>query len=178
MMKTPFALLLLTALFCVCCATEPISEASAGLRVKQVVDNIDSHLKTLNRSNTLLQTGTDRGGELAIYRSGSNIIRIDATISLSNSDLRDVFYYDNAKLIFVRSKKITYPYSAAVNGFDFSLPRLESSADFYVREGRLIPVGEAGVAPVVASRLSQEGRYVFRAVRQGNQPIDIQKLLK
>jgi hypothetical protein len=177
-MKGPTALPLLAALFCVCCTAESMSTEPGSLDIKHMVDNVDSHLKALNRSNATLQTGTDRGGELTIYRRGSEVVRIDATIGGSNSDLQDVFYYSNANLVFVRSRTVTYPYSSTLNGFDFRNPHVKAAADYYVRGGKLIPIGDAKTAPPVASRLLQEGELFLTVARRGSRTVDIEKLLK
>jgi hypothetical protein len=143
-----------------------------------MVNDVDSHLKRFNTSRAMLQTGTDRGGELTIYRRGSDVVRIDATIGGSNSGTQAVFYYSGKDLLFVRTKKIAYPYSSALNGFDFASPQVKAAADYYVREGKLISVGHAKIAPSTASRLLQEAELFMTAVHRGDQVVDIEKLLK
>jgi len=171
-------LLLLAGLFCVCCAAQRLPGEQRALEIRSMVNDIDSHLKGFNRSRIMLQTGTDRGGELTVYRKGSDVVRIDAVISGSNSDLRDVFYYSGTNLISVRTKTVKYPYSSRLNGFDFAAPHVKAAADYYVRDGNLIPVGRAKIAPSVASRLLQEAELFMAAIRHGTQVIDIEKLLK
>ena len=160
-------LLLLAGLFCVCCAAQRLPGEQRALEIRSMVNDIDSHLKGFNRSRIMLQTGTDRGGELTVYRKGSDVVRIDAVISGSNSDLRDVFYYSG-----------TNPYSSRLNGFDFAAPHVKAAADYHVRDGNLIPVGRAKIAPSVASRLLQEAELFMTAIRHGTQVINIEKLLK
>jgi hypothetical protein len=155
-----------------------MSRASGFPDVEDIVNNIDAHLKALSRSRAMLQTGTDRGGELTIYRRGSDIVRIDATIGGSNSDLQDVFYYSDANVVFVRSRMVTYPYSPTSRGFDFGNPRVKTKADYYVRDSKLIPTGHVKVRPSEASRLLREGKFFVTAIRAGNQVIDIEGLLK
>jgi hypothetical protein len=178
MMRAPAALPFFAVLFCVCCTAESMSTEPGSLDIKHMVDNVDSHLKALNRANATLQTGTDRGGELTIYRRGSEVVRIDATIGGSNSDLQDVFYYSDANLVFVRSKIITYPYSSTLNGFDFRKPHVKAAADYYVRNRKLIPIAHAKTAPPVASRLLQEGELFLTVARRESRTVDIEKLLK
>src|SRR5207245_11721936 len=108
---------------------------------------LSSHLNTFSRSSAMLQTRTDRGGELTIYRRGSDVVRIDAVIGGSNSDLQNVFYYSNANVVFVRTRTVTYPYSSISNGFDFANPRVKTAVDYYVREGKLIPLGRVKITP-------------------------------
>ncbi len=169
---------LLAGLFCVCCAAQPLPREPCAPEIKSTVNDIDSHLKGFNRSRITLQTGTDRGGKLTIYRRGSDVVRIDAVISGSNSDLQDVFYYSGTNLIFVRTKTVNYPYSSRLNGFDFAAPHVKAAADYCVRDGNLTPVGHAKIAPSVASRLLQEAELFMGAIRHGTQVIDIEKLLK
>jgi hypothetical protein len=168
---------LVIVLFSICPAALPVPRGP-GLEIKGMVDEIDSHLKRLNRSRLMLQTGTDRGGELTIYKRDSDVVRIDATIGGSNSDLQDVFYYFGAKVVFVRTKTVAYPYSQSVNGFDFSNPHVSATADYYVRDGKLIPVAHRKIAPPVASRLLQEAELFMSAVRRGDQVVDVEKILK
>jgi hypothetical protein len=177
-MKVQATLPLLAGLFCVCCAAEPMSREPDSLEVKNMVNSIDSHLKALNRSSAMLQTGTDRGGELTIYRRGANVARIDATIGGSNSDLQDVFYYSSAKLVFVRRTEVSYPYSPASHGFDFGNPHVEATTDYYIRDRKLTAIGHVKIAPSVASRLLREAEVFISAARRGNQTVDIEKLLK
>jgi len=178
MTRVQAAFSLVAGLFCVCLAAQPAPRHSGSHEAQDVVEAIDSHLKALNKSRVTLQTGTDRAGELAIYRRGSDIVRIDATIGGSNSDLQDVLYYSDADLVFVRTKTVTYPYSSVLNGFDFTKPHVKTAADYYVRDGKLIPVGHAKIAPSTASRLLQEAELFVTAVRRGDQVVDIEKLLK
>ncbi len=126
----------------------------------------------------MLQTGTDRGGELTIYRRGSDVVRIDATIGGSNSDLQNVFYYSGANPIFVRTKTVTYRYSSTSNGFDFTSPHVKATGDYYVRGGKLIPMGHAKIAPSIASSLLQQAGLLVTSVRHGDRVVDIEKLLK
>jgi hypothetical protein len=172
------ALPLVAGLFCVCCAAQPVSKEPGHQQVTKMVSNIDSHLKTFNRSSAMLQTGTDRGGELIIYRRGSDVVRIDAVIGGSHSDFQDVFYYSGANVVFVRTRAVTYPYSSTLNGFDFANPRAKTVADYYVRDGKLIPLDRAKITPAVESRLLREAALFTTAVRRGNQVVDIEKLLK
>ena len=177
MSRIRIILSVLIGLFSVCPAAQPVPR-DTGLEIKGMVDDIDSRLKRLNRSRVMLQTGTDRGGELTIYRRDSDVVRIDATIGGSNSDLQDVFYYFRAKVVFVRTKTVTFPYSPSVNGFDFSNPRVKAMADYYVRGGKLIPVGQTKIAAPVASRLLQEAKLFMTGVRRGDQVVDAEKILK
>jgi hypothetical protein len=178
MSRIQVALPLLIGLFSICSAAQPVPRDLGTDDVKSMVDDIDSHLKRLNRSRAMLQTGTDRGGELTIYRRGSDVVRIDAIIGGSNSDLQDVFYYSSANLVFVRSRKVTYPYSLISNGFDFRKPHVEAETSYYVHGGKLLPTGHVKIAPSVASRLLHEGELFMSAVRQGKQLVDIENLLK
>ena len=152
-----------------------------GLRtpqIKAIVSEVDSNLKALNKSRAILQTGTDRGGELTLYRRNSDVVRIDAVIGGSNSDLENVFYYSGANPVFVRTKTITYPYSSKSSAFDFANPHVTIAADYYIRDGKLIPVGHAKIAPLTASRLLQEAELFITAAQRGNQVVEIEKLLK
>jgi hypothetical protein len=143
-----------------------------------MVNDVDSHLKRFNKSRAVLQTGTDRGGELTIYRRGSDVVRIDATIGGSNSDSHDIFYYSGAIPIFLRTKTITYPYSSTSNGFDFAAPHVKAATDCYVRDGKLIPLSRTKIAASLESRLLQEAELFMTAGRQGTQLVDIEKLVK
>lgn len=168
---------LLAGLFCICSA-QPASGELGTLEVKNMVNNVDSHLKVLNRSHAMLKTGTDRGGELTIYRRGSDVVRIDAIIGGSNSDSQDVFYYSDTNVVFVRTRTVTYPYSSTSNGFDFANPHVKTAADYYVRDRKLIPIGHTKIAPSVASRLLQEAELFMTASRHGSHSVDIEKLVK
>ena len=170
MTRIQATLALLAGLFCLCCAAQPAPREAVSLEIKDIVNNIDSHLKALKRSYTILQTGTDRGGQLIIYRRGSDVVRIDAIIGGSNSNWEDVFYYPGANLVFIRTKTITYPYSSRSNGFDFAAPHVKAAADYYVRDGRLIPVGHAIITASVASRLLQEAKALYerRSTRESS----------
>src|SRR5262249_44785261 len=172
------ALPVLVGLFSICCAAEPVPRDRGMLETRGMVNDIDSHLKRLNKSRVMLQTGTDRGGELTIYRRGSDVVRINAIIGGSNSDLQDVFYYSGAKVVFIRIKTVTYPYSPSANGFDFTNPRVKAAADYYVRDGKLIPVHHRKIAPSVASRLLQEADLFMTAIRRADQVVDVEKVLK
>jgi hypothetical protein len=178
MTRAQATLLLLAGLFCPCYAAQSAPQKPVTIEIKDTVNNIDSHLKALNKSYAILQTGTDRGGQVTIYRSGTDVVRIDAIIGGSNSDLQDVFYYSGANLVFVKTKTVTYPYSSRSNGFDFTVPHVKAAADYYVRDRRLIPVAHAKITASVASRLLQEAELFMTAARRQNQVIDIQKLLK
>ena len=170
--------LILAGLFCLCCAAQPTPVETAILETKKLVNNTDSHLKEWDRSRAVLQTGTDRGGELTIYRRGSDVVRIDAIISGSHSDLQNIFYYSGGKLVFVKSKTVTFPYSSRLNGFDFASPLVKAAADYYVRERKLIPLSRARIPPSVESRLLQEADVFVTAVRQGSRVVDIEMLIK
>jgi hypothetical protein len=172
------ALPLLIWLFCVCSAAQPAPKQLGSDEVKDLVKNIDSHLTALNKSRLTLQTGTDRGGELTVYRRGSNVVRVDATIGGSNSDSQAVFYYSGTDLVFVRTKTVTYPYSSALNGFDFTSPHVKGAADYYVRDGKLIAVDRAKISPPRTSKLLQEAELFMAAIRRGDRVVDIEKLLK
>lgn len=169
---------LLAGLFSLCCVAQPAPTEQGIVEVKRVVNNIDSRLKQLKRSGAILQTGTDRGGELTTYRRGSDVVRIDATIGGSHSDLQDIFYYSGSKLVFVRTKTVTYPYSSTLNGFDFAAPHVKAAADYYVRDGKLIPLGHAKIPASVESRLLQEAELFATAVRQGSRVVEIERLVK
>ena len=171
------ALSLLIGLFSISLASQPIQSDSA-LEINGLVADIDSHLKRFNRSRVMLQTGTDRGGELTIYRRDSDVVRVDAKIGGSNSDLQDVFYYIGAKVVFIRTKTVTYPYSSSANGFDFAKPHVKATADYYVRGEKLISVGHAKIAPSVASRLLREAELFITPLRRGDQVVNIESALK
>jgi hypothetical protein len=151
MTRAQAAFSLVAGLLYVCAAAQP-APLQLG-QVKEMVNNIDANLKALNKSRATLQTGTDRGGELTIYRRGLVVVRMDAIIGGSNSDLQNVFYYSGARPIFLRTKTVTYPYFSTSNAFDFTSPRVKAAADYYVRDGKLIPAGHARIAPSVASSL-------------------------
>jgi hypothetical protein len=176
MTRTHAALPVLAGLFCVCCVAYAMPKELRMQQIKSIVNNIDSHLNTLNKSRATLQTGTDRGGELTIYRRGSDVVRMDAIIGGSNSDLLDVFYYFGTNLIFVKTKKITYPYSSTLNGFDFATPYVKATADYYVRDGKLLPLGHAKISPGLESRLLREAELFTAAVRHGNQVVNVERL--
>jgi hypothetical protein len=178
MMDARAAFPILAGLFWLCSAAQPAPKESAILETEKIVNNIDSHLKEWNRSRVVLQTGTDRGGELTIYRRGSDVVRMDAIIGGSHSDLQDIFYYSESKLFFIRSKTLTSPYSSRLNGFDFAAPHVKGAADYHVRDGKLIPLGRAKIPPSVESRLLQEAELFITAARQGSQVVDIEKLVK
>src|SRR5882757_4547924 len=177
-MNPRIAFLLLAGLSWLCSAAQPAPTEAAISEAKERVSNIDSHLKQWNRSRIMLQTGTDRGGELTIYRRGSDVVRIDAVIGGSHSDLHDVFYYSGKKLVFVRSKTVSYPYSSRLNAFDFAAPQVKAADDYYVRDGKLIPLGRAKIPPAIESRLLQESDLFITAVRYGRRVVDIERLLK
>jgi hypothetical protein len=172
------ALPLLVGLFSLCSAAQAVPRYLGTIEIKAMVNDVDSHLKRFDRSRAMLQTGTDRGGELTIYRRGSDVVRIDATIGGSNSDLQNVFYYSGAKVVFVRTKTVTYPYSPSANGFDFANPHVKTTADYYVHHGKLTPVGHAKIAPSVASRLLREAELFMTAIRRGDQVVDVERVLK
>lgn len=171
-------LALLAGLFWLCSVTQPAPSEPAILKTEEIVNKIDSHLKQWNRSRAILQTGTDRGGELTIYRKGSDVVRMDAIIAASHSDLQDIFYYSENKLVFVRSKTVTYSYSSTLNRFDFAAPHVKAAADYYVRDGKLIPLSREQISPSVESKLLQEADLFLTAVREGSRVVDIEKLLK
>jgi D-alanyl-D-alanine carboxypeptidase len=177
--KTQAISLSLAAVLLLCGSAEGLAQELRFPDVRTTVDNIDAHPSALKKSKATLETGTDRGGELTIYRTGRMIVRIDASIGLSNSDLKDVFYYSNGKIIFIRSQRVTYPYSSVSSQFDFTKARIESKVDYYVTKRKLIPVAsQAKTASSVASGLLRLGEYLFNAVRRGDQTIDVEKLLK
>lgn len=178
MIRADAGLLLLAGFLFVYCDAQPMPRGLGTFQIKAIVSDIDSNLKALDRSRALLQTGTDRGGELALYRRHSDVVRIDAVIGGSNSDLENVFYYSGPNLIFVRTKTITYPHSSSSDTFDFANRHVKTTADYYVRDGSLIPVGDAKIAPSVASRLLQQAKLFITAAQRGNKVIDIEKLLK
>jgi len=172
------AVSLVAGFFCVCSAAQPAPRQVATHEVKDVAEIIDSNLNTLNKGRVTLQTGTDRGGELVVYRKGADVVRMDATIRGSNSDLQDMFYYSGTHLVFVRTKVVTYPYSSASNGFDFLSPQVKVAANYYVRDGKLVPVDHANIPPPTGSRLLQEAELFMTAFRRGDRVINIEKLLK
>ena len=169
---------LILGLCCACFAAEQTPPAITTLTIKNMVSNTDFHLKNLNKSSAVLQTGTDRGGKLIIYRKGSDVIRVDAIVEGSNSGLHDVFYYSGENLVFVRTKTVIYPFSSTSGGFDFANPHVKARGDYYVREGKLIPIRHAETTPSLASRLLQESTIVIRAIRDGKQTVDIERLLR
>jgi hypothetical protein len=176
MTRAHSAVWFLAGLLYVCSAAQPAPLVLG--EVREMVNNIDANLKALNKSRATLQTGTDRGGELTIYRKDSNVVRIDAIIGGSNSDLQNVFYYSGASPTFVRTKTVTYPYSSTSNAFDFTRPRVTAAAEYYVRDGELIPADHARISPPAASSLLAQAELLVVAVRHGNQVIDIERLLK
>ena len=178
MSATQTALSLLVGLFCISSAAQAAQRDLRIPEIKTMVNDVDFHLKRLNRSRVMLQTGTDRGGELTVYRRGSDVVRVDATIGGSNSDLQEVFYYVGAKVVFVRTKTVTYPYSASANGFDFANPHVKATADYYVRDGKLIPVGHAKIALSGAARLLQEAELFVIAIRRGDHVVHVERVLK
>jgi hypothetical protein len=178
MNATQTALALLVGLFCIFSAAQTVPRDLGTAEIKTMVNDIDFHLKRLNRSRVMLQTGTDRGGELTVYRRGSDVVRINATIGGSNSDLHEVFYYVGAKVVFVRTKTVTYPYSPSANGLDFANPHVKVTADYYVRDGKLIPVDHAKIASSVAARLLQQAELFMIAIRRGDHVVDVERVLK
>jgi len=172
------ALPLLVGLFSICFAAQAVPRDLGTIEIKAMVNDVDSHLRRFDKSRIMLQTGTDRGGELTIYRRGSDVVRIDATIGGSSSDLHDVFYYFGASPIFVRTKMIKYPYSSTSNGFDFAAPQVKVAADYYVRDRKLIPLSRAKIAASLESRLLQEAELFMRAGLRETQVVNIEKLVK
>jgi hypothetical protein len=175
-------LLTLLQLFLVLAFTAARAEDHRGMaprftEVKSIVDRIDRDLRSLKSSSQTFETGTDRGGKITVYRQDSGVVRIDLTVGLSNADRRDVFYYSMGNLIFVRSKKVRYPYSES-KGFDFQKPETVFQSQYYAVGHELTPVGnsEKLVAATVFS-LIRDAEYLMRAV-ESNQRIDGGRLMK
>lgn len=176
-MRVQNAVLLFGAFLCVYHEAEAMSQERVR-EVTTVVNGIDSNLGVLNKSGIILQTGTDRGGELTIYRKGSGVARIDATIAGSNSNLQEIFYYSNGHVIFIKTRRVTYPYSSESNGFDFGKPQLQATSDYYVDEGKLMPVDRSAVAPAAGARLLAEAALFISAAERRNELVNIEKLLR
>jgi hypothetical protein len=141
------------------------------------IRSIDRNLASTTAEFRTFETGTDRGGKIKAYRQGSNIVRIDLTIGLSNADRTDIFYYNRGRLIFVRSKKVVYPYSEP-NGFDFDKPKTVLRSDYYVTDHNLTPVRRSkNLDASTASGLMRDADYLI-LVLETNRRIDGQKLAR
>jgi outer membrane lipoprotein-sorting protein len=144
---------------------------------KSIVDGIDRDLRSLKSYSQTFETGTDRGGKVTIYRQDSGVVRIDLTVGLSKADRRDIFYYSHGNLLFVRSKKVRYPYSES-KGFDFQRPETVFQSQYYAVGNELTPVGKSkklDIADVFS--LIRDADYLMRAV-ENHQRIDGERLMK
>jgi hypothetical protein len=169
--------LFLVLAFAAACAEDPRDTSPRFTAAKSIVNRTDRDLHSLNSSSQTIETGTDRGGKVTIYRQDSRVARIDLTVGLSNADQSDIFYYSMGNLIFVRSKKVRYPYSES-NGFDFKKPETVFQSQYYAVGCELTPVGKsekldaAGVFSLI-----RNAEYLRRAV-ENNQRIDGERLMK
>lgn len=158
-------------------AEEPRETSPQFSEAKSIVNRIDRDLPNLNSSSQTFVTGTDRGGRIAIYRQDSRVVRIDLTVGLSNTDRSDTFYYSMGNLIFVKSKKIRYPYSES-KGFDFKKPETVFESRYCVVGHELASVGKSEkLDAATASGLIRDAGYLMQAV-ENNQRIDGERLMK
>ena len=178
-MKVNAALRVMLALFATACPAYSQPRDNGCAATKATVNSIDASVARLQKSSLKLETGTDRGGELTVYRKGSTIVRIDATVGLSNADVNDVFYYSGRNLIFVTTKKLHYHYSQTLQGFDFGIPSVVSENSYCVVGRKLILLTRSSKPESsIASNLVQEGEFLVREAKAGRQAVNIEALLK
>jgi len=158
-------------------AENPRDTAPRFTEATRIVNRIDRDLRTLKSSSQTFETGTDRGGEVTIYREDSSVVRIDLIVGLSNTDQSDIFYYSMGNLIFVRTKKVRYPYSES-KGFDFKNPETACQSQYYAVGHDLTPVGKSEkLNSATVFSLIRDAKYLIRAVAN-NQRIDGERLMK
>ena len=168
---------LLVLAFAAAYAEDPRGMSPRFTEAKSIVNRIDRDLRSLKSSSQTFETGTDRGGKVTIYRRDSGVVRIDLTVGLSNADRSDIFYYSMGNLIFVRSKKVRYPYSAS-KGFDFKKPETVLQSQYYAGGRELTPVGRSEkLDAATVFSLIRDAEYLMRAV-ENNQRIDGERLMK
>jgi hypothetical protein len=169
--------LFLVLAFAAACAEDPRDTSPRFTAAKSIVNRTDRDLHSLKSFSQTIETGTDRGGKVTIYRQHSSVVRIDLTVGLSNADRSDIFYYSKGNLIFVRSRKVRYPYSES-KGFDFKKPETVFQSQYYVIGRELTPVGKSEkLDAATAFSLIRDGEYLMRAV-ENNQRIDDERLIK
>jgi hypothetical protein len=171
-MKTLGIFTLLVALGSVVLAATNGDVSQEFLRNKAIGDGIDADHR-LNEWRQTVETGTDRGEMVTIYRQNSTIVRIDLKIGLSNADIVDTFYYKNRQLIFVREKRLRYPYNER-EGFDFDRPVIASKSEYYAVNGKLLSL-ITNAAHGDKESLMHDGEYLLRTV-EAKKRIDGAKL--
>ena len=82
--------LLLLLAFAVAYAEDPRDTTPRFIEAKSIVNRIDRNLRTLKPSSQTFETGTDRGGEVTIYRQDSGVVRIDLTVGFEYEPNRDI----------------------------------------------------------------------------------------
>jgi hypothetical protein len=158
-------------------AENPRDTAPRLAEAIRIVNRIDRDLRTLKSSSQTFETGTDRGGEIKIYREDSRVVRMDLIVGLSNTDRNDIFYYSMGNLIFVRTRKVRYPYSES-RGFDFKNPETVFQSQYYAVGHDLTPVGKSEkLNSATVFSLIRDAEYLIRAVAN-NQRIDGERLMK
>jgi hypothetical protein len=163
--------------FSVACAADLQDTSPPLTEAKSIVNRIDRGLRSLKSFSQTFETGTDRGGKVTIYRQGPSVVRIDLIVGLSNADQSDIFYYSMGNLIFVRSKKVRYPYFES-KGFDFKKPETVFQSQYYAVGRELTPVGKSEKLDAAAAfSLTRDAEYLMRAI-QSNQRIDGKRLMK
>jgi hypothetical protein len=169
--------LLLLLAFAVAYAEDPRDTTPRFTEAKSIVNRIDRNLRTLKPSSQTFETGTDRGGEVTSYRQDSAVVRIDLPVGLSNASQSNIFYYSMGNLIFVRSKKVRYPYSES-KGFDFKKTEIVFQSQYYAVGHELTPVDKSEkLDAATVFSLIRDAEYLMRAVAN-NQRIDGERLMK
>jgi hypothetical protein len=174
-----FVLVLLTLITMGGCAANAQPNTVELDSSRKAANAIDESLGSMRVSTVDLETGSDRGGELTIYRTGSNVVRIDATIGLSNADVKHIFYYQQERLIAAKTQEVKHLYSSEKQELVLGAGKRIIETEYFAVDGHLFVVSaRRSAAPTAASRLQKEGEYLFRAVMRGQSSINIEKLLK
>lgn len=173
----PYLVLSLLALFCSPACQSQASSGELPNRVRERVAKIDASLSQLAKSTRELETGTDRGGVITIYKERNRIVRLDVQIGLSNADLNHRFYYFNEDLVFATEKRLVYGYSAVSGALDFERPERTSERAYVVLGEKVFPVNGEKNNSRYALKLIREARYLVRAVQRSDKAINLERMI-
>ncbi len=127
------ALLFFTLIF-VTAAHAAASLAKANAEMANIEAGVRHSAKIVKR----LDTGTDRGGELAGYVCAGRLIKLVAEIGLSRRDVVDEFFYSHGRLILVKETVRTYSSNAKTGVPDLSNVEDTSTMLDYFHDGRMV----------------------------------------
>lgn len=135
-----------------------------------------------------LVTGTDNGGELEVFRSGS-ARKIRVLIGLSNATVETDFIFEREKLARVETTRTSF--APGENGFDFNKPIAWQNGRYRFKNGREIgrvtrektangrwKTGVALMDAMSATRILEKARFFLKMTASSQSEVDIEDWIK